>query len=319
MNPNTPLRIVFMGTPQFAVGIAEAIHSSPHQLCGIVTVPDKPAGRGQKITSSAVKAFALKHQIPLLQPDRLKDSAFISSLQTWQADVFVVVAFRMLPAVVWQIPPLGTFNLHASLLPDYRGAAPIQWAIMRGETRTGVSTFFIDEHIDTGAVILQRSCPIGPDMTASELHDQLMELGKSAVLDTLTAIQQGKAQSTAQPDPRPNTSAPKLQREHAKINWNQNGQNVYNQIRGLSKHPGAWMLWHTEERAWEVKILGATWDAKSQSKPIKPQLQINNHGIKVPLEGGDLWIQTLQWPGKRSMSATEFTHGYKGPEWVDIG
>ena len=228
------MRIVFMGTPEFAAGILEAvINEGQHEVCAVVTMPDKAAGRGMKIQKSAVKQCAEKYQLPLLQPEKLREEQFLSTLKAIHADLFLVVAFRMLPEVVWQIPPKGTINLHASLLPDYRGAAPINWAIINGEKQTGVTTFFINEKIDQGKIILRRSLPIGEEETAGELHDSLLELGKTTVLDTLHLIAKGNVPTLEQALTINDKAAPKIFKEDCRINWHQPAEKVHDFIRGL--------------------------------------------------------------------------------------
>ena len=211
------LRIVFMGTPDFAVGILDTILKNKFEVVGVITAPDKPAGRGQKLSYSAVKEYALQNNLPLLQPTNLKDENFLVELKKLQANVQVVVAFRMLPEIVWKLPKLGTFNLHASLLPQYRGAAPINWAIINGETKTGVTSFFIDDKIDTGAMILSKEIEIHPDENAGSLHDRLMELGSEVVVDTLNLIKNGNVKTTIQSENETTKTAHKLNKENCKI------------------------------------------------------------------------------------------------------
>ena len=235
------LRIVFMGTPEFAVSILDAIVKSNHDVVGVVTVADKPAGRGQQLRESAVKIFAIDHDLPILQPEKLKDEQFLSDLKAFNADIFVVVAFRMLPEVVWAMPPKGTFNLHASLLPKYRGAAPINWAIMNGETETGVTTFFINQIIDTGSILAQEKISITENMTAGELHDQLMNVGAKLTVETLDKIESNSIQAIPQDEELAKIlpHAPKIFKADCEIQWNQDATIIHNKIRGLSPYPAA--------------------------------------------------------------------------------
>ena len=249
------LRIVFMGTPEFAVGILDALMKSKHEVVGLVTVADKPAGRGQQVQQSAVKQYALHHDLPVLQPDKLRDEHFLSDLAAFQADLFVVVAFRMLPDLVWKMPEMGTINLHASLLPNYRGAAPINWAIMNGEKETGVSTFFINEQIDTGAIIAQRKTPIGMQMSAGELHDELKDIGAQLTVETVDQIAQGKVPTILQdPNNQNLPHAPKIFKADCEIDWKEEAQLNHNRIRGLSPYPAAWCkLWSKKKAEEEAK------------------------------------------------------------------
>jgi len=220
------LRIVFMGTPDFAVGILDTIYQNNYEIVGVITAADKPAGRGQKVSMSAVKAYALENNLRLLQPTNLKSEDFLAELKSLNANLQVVVAFRMLPEVVWKMPKYGTFNLHASLLPEYRGAAPINWAIINGETKTGVTSFFIDDKIDTGAMILSKATEIGTNETAGELHDRLMQLGSDTVLETLQLIEKGEVTTTLQENNPEVKTAYKLNKDNCKIDWSQSGQTI---------------------------------------------------------------------------------------------
>jgi methionyl-tRNA formyltransferase len=233
-------RIVFMGTPEFAVATLKELVDNQYNVVGVITAPDKPAGRGKKLRKSAVKQYAESVGLPVLQPTNLKSEDFNKALQALQPDLQIVVAFRMLPQVVWQLPKLGTFNLHASLLPDYRGAAPINWAIINGETETGVTTFFIDDKIDTGEIILQEKVEISPEDNASSLHDKLMTTGSHLVLKTVDLITNNQVKTKAQPKIDLPKKAPKLNKDNTKINWSAGGEQIHNLIRGLSMYPGAW-------------------------------------------------------------------------------
>lgn len=299
-----------MGTPDFAVGILKTIIAHNYDVVAVVTAADKPSGRGQKVTHSAVKTFALEHEIPLLQPTNLKSEEFLKELEYFQANLQVVVAFRMLPEVVWKMPALGTFNLHASLLPDYRGAAPINWAIINGETSTGVTTFFIDEKIDTGAILLKDELAIGPNETAGELHDRLMHLGSTTVVKTLELIQNNQAKTQLQPEADTKT-AYKLNKDNCKIQWNQRTQEVYNHIRGLSPYPAAWTFLKDGEAAWNVKIYEANPIFEPHS--LTPGTVITDHKkeLKIATKEGYIEVLTLQFPGKKKMSTADLLNGIK--------
>lgn len=303
------LRIVFMGTPDFAVGILDTIYNSNYEIVGVITAPDKPAGRGQKVSISAVKEYALAKKLHLLQPTNLKDTDFLSELEQLQANLQVVVAFRMLPEVVWKMPKLGTFNLHASLLPEYRGAAPINWAIINGETQSGVTTFFIDDKIDTGAMILSKNIAIGAKETAGELHDRLMLLGSEAVLETLALIETNKATTTIQVE-NPNVkTAYKLNKDNCKIDWTQDGNTINNLIRGLSPYPAAWTYIKDGDQEWNVKLYAATFEANSESKPIGA-IYTTKKEIVIATKDGVLKVTQLQFPGKKKMLAHELLNGH---------
>ncbi|MDM1396045.1 methionyl-tRNA formyltransferase [Myroides odoratimimus] len=301
------LRIVFMGTPDFAVGILDAIYTNNYNVVAVITAPDRPAGRGQKIKYSAVKEYALEKKLPILQPTNLKDEEFLSELKSFNANLNVVVAFRMLPEAVWRMPELGTFNLHASLLPDYRGAAPINWAIINGETTTGVSTFFIDEKIDTGAIILKKELNIGTNENAGELHDRLMILGASTVLDTLELIKLDKVTTVTQPKEETKT-AYKLNKDNTKINFTQAGHQIHNLIRGLSPYPTAWCFFKDKSNEWSVKIYEANYEEDSHNHPIGKVVSSKKE-LKIAVEKGFINILRLQFPGKKPMKANELLNG----------
>lgn len=314
---NKALRIAFMGTPDFAVTIAQAIVESQHELVGIVTVADKPAGRGQKVSESAVKKFATANSIPVLQPEKLKNPDFLADLAAWQADVFVVVAFRMLPKEVWAMPKLGTFNLHASLLPLYRGAAPINWAIINGETQTGVTSFFIDDKIDTGEMILQQQLAISPDETAGELHDRLANLGAKTVVDTLDKISQGQIETQAQDLVTEFKTAYKLNRENTKVDWNADGASIHNLIRGLSPCPSAWTNWSQNEVESTVKLYKSRFEKVQISEEIG-QVIIDKKSIKVAVKDGYIHLLELQLAGKKRLDATAVINGLNQAESIRV-
>lgn len=297
-----------MGTPEFAVGILDTIIKNKYEVVGVITAPDKPAGRGQKIKYSAVKEYALENNLTLLQPTNLKNEDFLSELKALNANLQVVVAFRMLPKAVWEMPELGTFNLHASLLPNYRGAAPINWAIINGETKTGVTTFFIDDKIDTGAMILNSEITISENENAGELHDRLMELGSTTVIETLALIEKGNVATTIQTDSPEIKTAYKLDRDNCKIDWNKSIDEIHNLIRGLSPYPAAWCFFKDNDQEWNVKIYEAKMIRESHTLALG-QLITTKKELKVAVTGGFIQIMSLQFPGKKKMTAQEFLNG----------
>ncbi|WP_121967224.1 methionyl-tRNA formyltransferase [Myroides sp. N17-2] len=301
------LRIVFMGTPDFAVGILDAIYTNEYNVVAVITAPDRPAGRGQKLKYSAVKEYALEKQLPILQPTNLKDEEFLKELKGYNANLHVVVAFRMLPEVVWKMPEFGTFNLHASLLPDYRGAAPINWAIINGETTTGVSTFFIDEKIDTGAIILKKETSIGTNENAGELHDKLMVLGAQTVIETLDLIKNNKATTATQPQEETKT-AYKLNKDNTKIDFTKEGNQIHNLIRGLSPYPTAWCTIKDNDNEWNVKIYEASYEEDTHNYPLG-KLISSKKEIKIAVKNGFINILRLQFPGKKPMKANDLLNG----------
>jgi methionyl-tRNA formyltransferase len=302
------LRIVFMGTPEFAVGILDTMIKNNYEVVGVITAVDKPAGRGQKIKYSAVKEYALEHNLKLLQPSNLKDETFLAELQSLNANLQVVVAFRMLPEVVWRMPKLGTFNLHASLLPNYRGAAPINWAIINGETKTGVTTFFIDDKIDTGAMILSKEIAISTEENAGALHDRLMVLGSDAVVETLTLIEKGNVTTTIQIDDSEIKTAYKLNRDNCKIDWRKSAREIHNLIRGLSPYPSAWCFFKDNDEEWNVKLYDAKIIREQHSFEVG-QIITTKKEIKVAVKDGFIQILSLQLPGKKKMQAHELLNG----------
>lgn len=301
------LRIVFMGTPEFAVGILDTILKNNYEVVGVITAADKPAGRGQKIKHSAVKEFALEKGLTILQPTNLKDEGFLQELKDLQANLHIVVAFRMLPKVVWDMPKLGTFNLHASLLPNYRGAAPINWAIINGETKTGVTTFFIDDKIDTGAMILSKETNIEPTENAGQLHDRLMHLGSETVIDTLQLIATKEVKTTIQEDNEKIKTAYKLNKENCKIDWQASATTIHNLIRGLSPYPAAW-CYFKDDKEYNVKIFESKIIEEPHTKPIG-SIVCSKKEIKVAVRDGYIQILTLQFPGKKQMKAADLLNG----------
>jgi methionyl-tRNA formyltransferase len=304
------LKIVFMGTPDFAVASLEKIMASGFEVVGVITAPDKPAGRGRRLSESAVKKYALAHSIPILQPLKLRDPEFLSSLKALGADLFIVVAFRMLPEMIWKLPPYGTINLHASLLPDYRGAAPINWAVINGERETGVTTFFINEKIDTGEIILQKRTTIGEKETAGELHDRLMALGAELLIETIALIGNGAVETQAQPLKDDYKSAPKIYKENCRIDWENEGEQVFNHIRGLSPYPGAWTKLHNGDQISEVKVFMAGYEPADHSESTGKVYTDKKH-IKVAVKDGYIYLEKIQIAGKRRMLASELLNGLK--------
>jgi methionyl-tRNA formyltransferase len=297
-----------MGTPEFAVGILDTIIKNNYEVVGVITAADKPAGRGQKIKYSAVKEYALEKNLPLLQPTNLKDPDFLEELQALNANLQIIVAFRMLPKLVWEMPKYGTFNLHASLLPNYRGAAPINWAVINGETKTGVTTFYIDDKIDTGAMILSSEIAIDSIENAGQLHDKLMVLGSQTVLETLKLIETGQVKPIIQEDHSEIKTAYKLDKDNCKIDWSKSGTEIHNQIRGLSPYPVAWCIIKDNNQEWNVKIYESKISIEKHSLPIGT-IQTTKKEIKVVVSDGLLQILSLQLPGKKKMTASELLNG----------
>ena len=302
------LRIVFMGTPEFAVGILDTIIKKNYNVVGVITAADKPAGRGQKIKYSAVKEYVLDHNLTLLQPTNLKDENFLAELKSLNANLQIVVAFRMLPEVVWKMPKLGTFNLHASLLPNYRGAAPINWAIINGDKKTGVTTFFIDDKIDTGAMILSSEIEIAPDENAGQLHDRLMNLGSGAVLETLELIKKGNVTTTIQNENPEIKTAYKLNKENCKIDWTKSAVEINNLIRGLCPYPSAWCYFRDKDEEWNVKIHEVKMILEDHNYSIG-SLICSKKEMKIAVKDGYIQVISLQFPGKKKMNVGELLNG----------
>lgn len=304
------LRIVFFGTPEFAVTSLDALVMSGYNVVAVVTMPDKIAGRGHKLIESDVKKYAVEHNIPVLQPEKLKNPSFVETLEKLNADLFIIIAFRMLPEVVWSMPPLGTFNLHASLLPKYRGAAPINRAIMNGETETGITTFFLKHEIDTGDMINQVSTPIGPEESAGEIHDRLMYLGAECVLDTVKKIISNELTLSSQPE-GDYTPAPKIFTEDCRINWNDSAINIHNHIRGLSPYPAAWsLLTDNEGKEINVKVFESKVADEDMSNYNPGDVLIKNKSLYVSTGAGVIEIESIQPAGKKRMDSRAFLAGY---------
>ncbi len=302
------LRIVFMGTPDFATHSLKLLVESGYNVVGVITAPDKPSGRGQKMSFSSVKEYALLKNLYLMQPKNLKDEAFINELKSLKVDVQIVVAFRMLPELVWSMPTKGTLNLHASLLPKYRGAAPINWAIINGENESGVSTFFIEKEIDTGNIILQEKVSIGPDENAGHLHDKLMEIGAKLVCETIDKIDSGKIEAKAQNGTI--TQAPKIFKKDCKIDWNDSLINIHNFIRGLSPYPSAWTF-IDEELNQSLKIFKSSVIESAHSEGIGKITVDENNTLKVAVKGGYIQLHEIQLSGRKKMKTEDFLRGYQ--------
>lgn len=307
------IRIAYFGTPEFAASQLEAILRAGYEVAVVVTMPDKPAGRGRKIQYSDVKRTALEHNLPLLQPEKLKDQVFLEQLASYQADLFIVVAFRMLPAVVWQMPELGTFNLHASLLPQYRGAAPINFAIINGETETGLTTFFLNEEIDKGAVIMREKVNIRPDETAGELHDELMLLGNKVIVDTIKKIENGDVCALSQEklaEDQTLKPAPKISKEFCNVDWNQDCLTVYNHIRGLSPYPAAHTQLVSEDgEAIDLKVYSSEIELCQHGLPVGSVVTDNKKHLKISLCDGFISLTNVQQSGKKAMPIEDFLRG----------
>lgn len=310
------LRIVYMGTPDFAVAPLKSLLEGGYNVVAVITMPDKPSGRGMKLQASAVKMHALEQHIPVLQPEKLKDEAFLDELRSFKADLQIVVAFRMLPEVVWDMPPMGTFNLHASLLPQYRGAAPIHWAVMNGDAETGVSTFFLQQEIDTGDLLLQEKIDIGPDENTGSVHDRLMILGAEVVCRTVDALLAG----TVQPIPQPAGQvklAPKLFKDNTRIDWTRTSAELHDFIRGLSPFPVAW----TEMIGKDASILGVkVFEAKPEKAEhaLKPGTLVveGKKVLKVAVADGYIRLERFQLAGRKALNSDEFLRGF--PEIADF-
>lgn len=305
---SNPLRVIYLGTPDFAVTPLKALVDAGVNIVAVVTAPDKPAGRGMQLQQPPVKKFALEHQIPVLQPTKLKATEFIEELKSYQADLQVVIAFRMLPEAVWNMPRLGTINLHASLLPDYRGAAPINWAIINGETETGVSTFLLKHEIDTGDLIHQQKVAITPEMTAGELHDVLMHIGADLIVKTVKAVESGNYSPTPQKDAQ-NKIAPKIFTEHCLINWHQSGVKVKNLIRGLSPYPGAF----TKINEQILKIYNCTFESGVHQEILGTMQTETGKTPYIRFAVADGWIYAtdVQLQGKKRMKVEDLLRGWR--------
>lgn len=307
------MKIIFMGTPEFASGVLLNLIENKKNILAVVTVPDKPAGRGQKISQGSVKQIALKYNLPLLQPEKLKDENFIKELKSYNADVFFVIAFRMLPEVVWKIPKIGTINLHASLLPQYRGAAPINWAIINGETKTGVTSFFINNKIDCGEIILKNELIIDREDDASTLHNKLLELGKTTIIETIKVLENNNFNTTKQNLLIDNLkSAPKIFKNDCQIKFNNTCFNIYNFVRGLSPYPTAFMkIIDIENNEKIIKVFKIKYEENSNIKNIENIETDNKNFIRISCSNGWIYLEELQLMGKNKNNIKEFLLGFK--------
>ncbi len=308
------LRIVFMGTPDFAVETLQILVENNYNVVGVVTSPDKPAGRGYQFQPSAVKKYAISKGLHLLQPEKLKDATFLDQLKDLKADVQVVVAFRMLPEVVWSMPAKGTFNVHASLLPQFRGAAPINWAVINGESRTGVTTFFLSHEIDTGDIIFQESIPIEPNDNAGTIHDKLMNLGAQLALKTVQAIQENtikpKAQSAFYTKPEELKPAPKLFKNNTKIDWSNDGLYIHNFVRGLAPYPAAWTELNANGTLQTFKIYETKFIPSAHNSSVGQIDTDNKTYLRVAVRDGWIEILDIQMSGKKRMKTKDFLNGF---------
>ncbi|MGN6508905.1 MAG: methionyl-tRNA formyltransferase [Chitinophaga sp.] len=303
------MRIIFMGTPDFAVASLDALVRNGYEVVAVITAPDKPAGRGLQLQQSAVKQYAVEHNIPVLQPEKLKNPAFIEELRGYKADLQVVVAFRMLPEIVWDMPPLGTINVHASLLPQYRGAAPINWAIINGDTKSGVTTFKLQHEIDTGNILFSSEVPIHPDETAGELHDALMQAGAETLLRTVAALKEGNLHGQPQQDIDAGElkHAPKIFKEDCRIDWEQPLEKVYNLVRGLSPYPAAF----TALQGKTLKLYKAAMEPAAHTHAPGSVHSDKKTYLKFAAPGGYLNLMELQLEGKKKMGVEEFLRGFR--------
>jgi methionyl-tRNA formyltransferase len=311
------LRLVFMGTPEFACESLKALRDNEYNVVAVVTVQDKPAGRGQRITYSEVKHFALKHGIPLLQPEKLRDESFVTALRSFNAHLQVVVAFRMLPEIVWNMPPLGTINLHASLLPLYRGAAPLNWPIINGDRETGVTTFLLKHEIDTGHILFRQKISINPEDTVGDIHDRLMVLGSKLVMKTIDALAKGNVnpipQESLKIDPE-RLHAPKIFKEDCKIHWGKTGLQINNLIRGLSPYPAAWTNLALAKDLFSLKIFRSSFEPVLHNYSPGRILSDQNKYLKIAVNDGFILVKDLQLEGKKRMPVADFLRGFPNPE-----
>ncbi len=310
------LRIIYMGTPDFAVAPLKELVENQYNIIAVVTVPDKPAGRGKKLRKSAVKEYAETQNLKILQPEKLKDPEFNKQLQALEPDLNIVVAFRMLPEIVWQLPKFGTFNLHASLLPQYRGAAPINWAIINGETKTGLTTFFIDKEIDTGKIILQEEIEIAQNDNVGTLHDKMMQKGAKLVLKTVNLIAEGnykpKPQNALIKDISQLKPAPKIFKNDCKINWEQAGKKIYDFIRGLSPYPAAWTIFQSIEgdKILSAKIFAAEYIPEKHEMMIADADSDKKTYLHIAVSDGFIAIKEIQLEGKKRLKIQDFLRGF---------
>ena len=304
---NASPKIVFMGTPSFAVASLKALLDAKMNVVGVVTAPDKPAGRGMQLQQSAVKEFALEHGLPIAQPEKLKSPEFFAQIQAWQPDIQIVVAFRMLPETIWSYPPMGTLNVHGSLLPKYRGAAPINWAIINGEKETGVTTFRLQHAIDTGDILLQERIVISPEMTAGELHDTMMEVGAQTLVTTLNGLIADTIQAKPQEETQAILHAPKIFTKDCQIDWQQPVAQIHNLIRGLAPFPGAL----TKVDGKIVKLFITSIVYENPKEPVGSFVTDGKTYARFACSDGYIQLKDIQWEGKKRMPIADFLRGYK--------
>jgi methionyl-tRNA formyltransferase len=304
---NASPKIVFMGTPAFAVASLKALLDAKMNVVGVVTAPDKPAGRGMQLQQSAVKQFALEHGLPIAQPEKLKSPEFFAQIQAWQPDLQIVVAFRMLPESIWSFPPMGTLNVHGSLLPKYRGAAPINWAIINGEKETGVTTFRLQHAIDTGDILLQERIPITPNMTAGELHDIMMEVGAQTLVTTLNGLIANTIQAKPQEEAQAILHAPKIFTKDCQIDWHQPVAQIHNLIRGLAPFPGA----ITKVDGKLVKLFSTSIVQENPKESVGSFVTDGKTYARFACMDGYIQLNDIQWEGKKRMPIADFLRGYK--------
>lgn len=304
------LKVVFLGTPEFAKTALEAIHQSHHEVVGVVTVADKASGRGQKINQSPVKVFAAENNIPVFQPEKLRNPEFLEELKKLDADVFVVVAFRMMPKVLFEMPRMGTFNLHASLLPDYRGAAPINYAVINGEETTGATTFFINEKIDEGNILLQEQIPVLENENAGSLHDRLMEMGSKLVVKTLDGLAENSIVEKPQPEVEHPKNAYKIFKEDTRIDWTKNSKEVHQFVLGMSPYPAAFTTLKIGEEEKGLKIYNGKFEISEHGKPVG-SLEISKNDFKIYTKDGVYFPLELQLEGKKRMNIKDFLNGFR--------
>lgn len=311
------LKVVFLGTPEFAKTSLEAIHQSHHEVVGVVTVADKASGRGQKINQSPVKVFAAENHLPVFQPEKLRNPEFLEELRKLDADVFVVVAFRMMPKVLFEMPKMGTFNLHASLLPDYRGAAPINYAIINGEEKSGATTFFINEKIDEGNILLQEELTISPDENAGSLHDRLMAMGAQLVVKTLDGLAENSIVEKPQPQVEHPKTAFKIFKEDTRIDWTKNAKEIHQFILGMSPYPAAFTTLNVGEEVKGLKIFGGRFEISEHGKPAG-SLDISKNEFKIYTADGIYFPEELQLEGKKRMNIKDFLNGFRSFEQIKM-
>ncbi|MFC3159236.1 methionyl-tRNA formyltransferase [Chryseobacterium arachidis] len=311
------LKVVFLGTPEFAKTSLEAIHQSHHEVVGVVTVADKASGRGQKITQSPVKVFAVENNLPVFQPEKLRNPEFLGELRKLDADVFVVVAFRMMPKILFEMPKMGTFNLHASLLPDYRGAAPINYAVINGEEKTGATTFFINEKIDEGNILLQEEIPVLEDENAGHLHDRLMEMGSKLVVKTLDGLAENSIVEKPQPQVEHPKNAYKIFKEDTRIDWTKTSKEVHQFILGMSPYPAAFTTLKIGEEEKGLKIFAGKFELSNHGKTVG-SLEISKNEFKIYTQDGVYFPLELQLEGKKRMNIKDFLNGFRSFEEIKL-